>query len=475
MGQLKLDGIEIINLFNKDGEQTLNLTGDQGLVVSGKITFPDNKAAEWPNGSIRAEGNTLKLVATTLIDLQDNTQIQGNLHVNATSNASSAPLHVGNANGGSWNDGIVIDDASGWAATVYKRSNQPKMFTGLYSGTDNFIFMSTGYSNTSTGITAPRADAVLRMLPGSDIVEHYLPNYFGREMTIQANNSGNPDTLTLYNIANGHGAGIRFSDQGNSAQKGYLHFYHADNTNSQAGGALFQFSSTEDDLVLSVGTADATHGRITVWGGAENTEPDYAFGQDLNTGMLRTAADNIRFVTEGAAVLELDDNQNVRVVNKLGISSVNTDYNLYNDGTTYLNGATIIDDALDLTGTNRALKIAGTTRINSVGDGLFTSLYIGGVNVIDTGRNITNISGATFSGDVSASQLTIDDYIYHASDSDTYIYFTDNKQTFRAAGNDLLMLERLPAANAPSGGGYFYGAYAPQGLVAQNLGGSNMI
>ena len=87
MGQLKLDGIEIINLFNKDGEQTLALTGDQGLTVSGKITFPDNKAAEWPNGSIRAEGNTLKLVATTLIDLQDTTQIQGKLNVNTTSNA----------------------------------------------------------------------------------------------------------------------------------------------------------------------------------------------------------------------------------------------------------------------------------------------------------------------------------------------------------------------------------------------------
>ena len=34
---LKLDGIEVINLFNKDGEQTLELTGDKGIVVTGKI------------------------------------------------------------------------------------------------------------------------------------------------------------------------------------------------------------------------------------------------------------------------------------------------------------------------------------------------------------------------------------------------------------------------------------------------------
>ena len=249
MGQLKLDGIEIINLFNKDGEQTLALTGDQGLTVSGKITFPDNKAAEWPNGSIRAEGNTLKLVATTLIDLQDTTQIQGKLNVNTTSNASSAPLHVGNANGGNWNDGIVIDDASGWAATVYKRSNSPKMFTGLYSGSDNYIMMSPLYSNTSTGISAPRTDAVMQILPGNDTVEHYLPNYFGREMTIQANNTGDPVVLTLYNIANGSGAGIRFSDQSNSAQKGHLYFYHADGS-SYGSGTTFVLGSSESTTTI---------------------------------------------------------------------------------------------------------------------------------------------------------------------------------------------------------------------------------
>ena len=49
-------------------------------------------------------------------------------------------------------------------------------------------------------------------------------------------------------------------------------------------------------------------------------------------------------------------------------SGVHASYDLYNNGTTYLNGAVIIDDALDLTGSNRELKIAGTTRINSDGE-----------------------------------------------------------------------------------------------------------
>ena len=70
----------IFKLLNAGaGDFNLDVGGDANF--AGKITLPSNKAVEWPGGSIRAEGNTLKLVATTLIDLQDNTQVQGNLSV----------------------------------------------------------------------------------------------------------------------------------------------------------------------------------------------------------------------------------------------------------------------------------------------------------------------------------------------------------------------------------------------------------
>ena len=46
-------------------------------------------------------------------------------------------------------------------------------------------------------------------------------------------------------------------------------------------------------------------------------------------------------------------------------TGVHPSYDLYNNGTTYLNGSTIIDDSLDLTGGNAALKVAGTTVISS--------------------------------------------------------------------------------------------------------------
>ena len=55
---LKLDGIEVINLFNKDGEQTLELTGDQGIVVSGKIQGTELEGTSLDiNGSSDISGN----------------------------------------------------------------------------------------------------------------------------------------------------------------------------------------------------------------------------------------------------------------------------------------------------------------------------------------------------------------------------------------------------------------------------------
>ena len=55
------------------------------------------------------------------------------------------------------------------------------------------------------------------------------------------------------------------------------------------------------------------------------------------------------------------------VSGKFAVNStgVHASYDFYNNGTTYLNGSTIIDDSLDLTGGNAALKVAGTTVIDS--------------------------------------------------------------------------------------------------------------
>ncbi len=107
----------------------------------------------------------------------------GNMSLGNVS-AQGAKLRLYGVNAGNWNDGLIIDDPSGWAATVYKRDNSPKMFTGLYSGNDNFIWMSSNYSNSGTTITAPRADAVLMARPGTDDLQIYLETHFGNKVGI---------------------------------------------------------------------------------------------------------------------------------------------------------------------------------------------------------------------------------------------------------------------------------------------------
>jgi len=75
-------------------------------------------------------------------------------------------------------------------------------------------------------------------------------------------------------------------------------------------------------------------------------------------------------------------------------SSVHGSFDFYNNGTSYFNGSVTVDDALNISGSNRALKIEGTT-------------------VIDSSRNLTNIgtisSGAiTSSGTITVNNLASD-------------------------------------------------------------------
>jgi hypothetical protein len=81
-------------------------------------------------------------------------------------------------------------------------------------------------------------------------------------------------------------------------------------------------------------------------------------------------------------------------------SSVHGTYDFYNNGTSYFNGSVIVDDVLNVTGTNKAIQMNGVTRINGVGDIIGTSYYVGGTNVIDTSRNLTNI------GTISSGAIT---------------------------------------------------------------------
>jgi len=96
--------------------------------------------------------------------------------------------------------------------------------------------------------------------------------------------------LNIYNTSNGSGATIRFSDQTSQIQVGDITFYHSDSS-SQGGGASWHFVS-EPDTVLVVGSS-SVNGRFVAKSAGSVGEVDYGFFDDVNTGMVRTSADNV--------------------------------------------------------------------------------------------------------------------------------------------------------------------------------------
>ena len=102
--------------------------------------------------------------------------------------------------------------------------------------------------------------------------------------------------LNLYNTSNGSGSTIRFSDQTSQTQVGDITFYHSDSS-SQGGGASWHFVS-EPDTVLVVG-GSSVNGRFVAKSAGSVGEVDYGFFDDVNTGMVRTSADNVSLVAGG--------------------------------------------------------------------------------------------------------------------------------------------------------------------------------
>ena len=248
----------------------------------------------------------------------------------------------------------------------------------------------------------------------------------------------------------------------NSGQRGQLLYYHGDGASYGSGNA-FVFDSTETSLTVlakgklmtsgglwrapTSGTGAGTQ-MISSTGAMSNITSldvtgDGHFGGKVDTGNLSVGAGNssasIFRNNSGMAGLHFTTNaiyptNNAGAVNDTVVdiggasnrfndlhlsgemssstghtsgkfavksTSVHASYDFYNNGTTYLNGAAIIDDSLDLTGSNRALKIAGTTRINSVGDFIGTSYYRGSDNIVDTN------SQAIFKGGVQSSNARV--------------------------------------------------------------------
>ena len=193
--------------------------------------------------------------------------------------------------------------------------------------------------------------------------------------TIQYAVSGASPLLSLYNSTNGGGATIRFSDQTSPAQYGDITFYHSDSA-SQGGGASWHFVS-EPDTVLVVGSG-SVNGRFVSKSAGSVGEVDYGFYDDVNTGMVRTSADNVSLVAGGIA----------------GVGVGSTAVSLKYAGTTKL---TTLSTGVQVSGIMSATTV-GMTNIVTNRIVKFNGSVLDDSTMTDDGTNVTMTGDFTVQG-----------------------------------------------------------------------------
>ena len=199
--------------------------------------------------------------------------------------------------------------------------------------------------------------------------------------TFTGNKTSTLSTINLLAESNGSGAGIAFSDNGtpptttpdlSSAQRGHLTFYHSD-TASFGSGASFRFETSESSLSV---LAD---GKLL-----------YKTGLYVKPGS-----------GTGAGTLVIDSSRNITALtgafsSKVAVmsSAVHASYDFYNNGTTYLNGSVIVDDILNVTGSNRSIKMNGNEVVTSAaGLKAYDALYVGSdTGSVQTPKKVLELS-----------------------------------------------------------------------------------
>ena len=199
---------------------------------------------------------------------------------------------------------------------------------------------------------------------------------------------------------------------------------------SLAGVLEYEFIATQFDMksnnLTGVGTISnsgvirqtiSNVGIPTVYGSFTMEAADAHL--DLVSSSAGTWGSAINFV-EGASTSANTNNWSIARKTSGGGNSLNFNFGTANqhDNTTRVSfssagaissGAITATGAINSTGTGRAIQVNGTTRINSVGDIIATSYYIGGTNIIDTSRNLTSIGTISQVGAVSLNSNSLSD------------------------------------------------------------------
>ena len=264
--------------------------------------------------------------------------------------------------------------------------------------------------------------------------------------------------ISLHNTTNGAGCSINFSDITDGSQTGTIDFLHQDGS-SEGGGASFNISSTESDMVLVVG------GRITATAHSSNAEVDYGFVGDINTGMMRSGADAIRFVTGGTAALDINSSQNATFAGTIGSGAITSTGKITGtelEGTSLdINGNGDISGKLVLPQTSTTIGTANLANASLLVGSTSAGIGIDNNEIVANGNtlNISTISGndikfrtgatdvllldssqnTTFSGNVTVGvDDTGHDVKFFGATSGRYVEWDESSDCLRLADNTLV-------------------------------------
>ena len=431
-GYIKQDGIELINILNKDGEQTLATTGDQGVVISGPSVFNNDLQINDGNNYVKiSEGSAsigqIELHDSTSVFLQGygsdfrvavngaddnwalkiNTSKHTDLYGNLTINKNTPIITLGVVNSSTGNSKIQFysknnDAANGYALQYHKDTNVDRLEFIDGSGNANIKFINGG------AIEMISNKAISWGSGGSIRAEGNTLKLVAATLIDLQDNTQIQGTLDVTGTTTLSGTETYHKIQS---------FYSGDYTSG------WKFSDYNGGIWYDAGVDDLT----------------------LNAGHVHS---QIIFNSGNALALTLDASQNATFA-----------------------GSITFPESIKATNSNLKFHAGGNHILNIDVNG---KIYPSNDNAKDLGFSDSayRFRNLYMSGTGDIPSIHLHDYIYHKGDTDTYMRYQDNMITFRADGTDLLQMGRYPQS---SGTYVAKHAFAPNGLIAPNLGGANMI